>query len=177
MMKLILLSMLMLSILLSGYKSENKVEVQKTGPDLEGYVTKKENQRALVVNFIPKDFSSMGGTKEFYNAVWVSKISESIEVGQKVQVWFKGQVLESYPAQAEARKVSILPSMKPDNANLSEDQVIRKALISKETANIKVFVIKVITFNEKLDAWTIQFKDAFNSDNNTEEHSLQILDK
>jgi hypothetical protein len=60
---------------------------------------------------------------------------------------------------------------------MTEEQVIREALTSKETSNINIFVIKDIKFDEKLDLWTIQFKDGVISDKETEQRSLQILDK
>lgn len=34
-------------------------------PDIEGYVTKKKNQRGLVVSTTPKDFGSTGGIRSF----------------------------------------------------------------------------------------------------------------
>jgi hypothetical protein len=68
--------------------------------DLEGYVTKKEDKRILVVSIIKKDLSSLGGIKEYYEADWVSKAPQEIEVGQKVQIWFEGAIATSYPGQA-----------------------------------------------------------------------------
>jgi hypothetical protein len=138
------------------------------------YVTKKEKENTLVVNVIPKD---TGGVKEFYDAVWVSNIPDEVEIGQKVEVLFEGAMAASYPGQGRAKKVSILPKIKPNKANMTEDQVIREALTSKETSNINIFVIKDIKFDEKLDLWTIRFKDGVISDKETEQRNLQILDK
>lgn len=119
----------------------------------------------------------LGGLKEFYAAVWVSNFPEDAQVGQKVEIIFDGEMATSYPGQARAKKVSVLPSIKPDTAKMTEEQVIRDAIKAKEAAEINVFVPTAIKFDEKSQKWTIQFKDGFLSDTQKEEHSLQIPDK
>lgn len=40
--------------------------------NVEWYVIKIEDQRTLVVNPVPRDYSSTGGINEYYDAVWAS---------------------------------------------------------------------------------------------------------
>ncbi|QGQ94115.1 DUF3221 domain-containing protein [Paenibacillus psychroresistens] len=139
---------------------------------MTGYVVKRDEKRVLIVNNIAKDYGSTGGIKEYYDAVWVSGIAEKVELGQRVLVWFNGPIAESYPAQGQSDKVAILPSLKHDNAVLTEEEVIRKALASKEAANVQAFVVIAINFDEKSAAWTIRYKDGFISENAVEQELL-----
>jgi len=146
-MKRFILFLALVSLFLSGCKSNSK-------PGIEGYVIKKEDRGMLVVASVPKDFSSTGGLKEFYNAIWFSNAPKKVQVGQRVQVWFD-LVMESYPGQAKATKISILPSKKPKGANLTEAAAIRKALESPEISPQSVPAIKKGTYDHKSDVWNI----------------------
>lgn len=137
------------------------------------YVIKKENQKALVVNPIPKDYSATGGIEEFYDAVWVSNFPDDAQVGQKVKILFEGEMATSYPGLGGAKKVSILPSIKPENAKMTEAQVLRSAISSKEAADIIVFVPTAIVFDDKAHLWTVHFKDGTSV---TEAHVVEISD-
>lgn len=146
-------------------------------PNIEGYVTKVENQRILVVSPKQQDFSATGGVKEFYSAVWVSNVPKDIKVGQQVQVWFQGLVLSSYPGQAMADKISFKPNDYPHNASLSEEQVVHQAIRNLKYADIKIFVLKEVKYDESTDNWVIRFKDGMLNSYQDQEHILQIADK
>lgn len=144
-------------------------------PNLEGYITKVENQRILVVSSNPKDFSSTGGVKEFYDAVWVTNVPKDVKVGQQVQVWFQGGVaLTSYPGQARSDKISFKTIEKPIKATLSEEQIINQAV--NEYVNIKIFVIKEVKYDEVTDKWQIRFKDGILDTSQGRDYIVQITD-
>lgn len=148
--------------------------VSSEAPDFEGYVTKKENQRILVVSSTPKDFSSTGGIREFYDAIWLSNAPKDVRSGQKVQVWYAGPINTSYPGQGKAKQVRILPGTKPKGAILTEDQVIGKVISS--SPDIKVMVIKQVIFNAERKIWTVQLREGLDS-NAASERVMEIEDK
>jgi hypothetical protein len=146
-------------------------------PSLEGYITKVENQRVLVVSSKQQDFSATGGVKEFYKAVWVSNVPQEVKVGQQVQVWFQEGVLDSYPGQAMADKISFKPNDHPNNASLSEEQVVQQAISNQKYADIKIFVLKEVKYDESTDDWVVRFKEGMLNSYQDQEHILQIPDK
>ncbi|WP_169907784.1 DUF3221 domain-containing protein [Priestia abyssalis] len=146
-------------------------------PDTEGYVVKKEEGRILVVSSESEDFSSSGGLKEAYSAYWVSKVPEDVELGQKVRVWFSGPTTDSYPGGAGAKKVSVIKSKKPDGANLSDTQALRKALLNEKIDENEVIVVKRIKYDTKLDNWTIRLRETLKTPGEPEEFDLQVKDK
>lgn len=124
-------------------------------PGMEGYVTAIDGGRMLVVDPVPKDFSSTGGVSEFYEAIWFSGKPDHVEVGQKVQVWFD-IVAESYPGQSAALKVRVMTSPKPQNADLSEAEAIREAL-SGQSFEWPVG-IRDVSYDPDRDVWTVQVR-------------------
>lgn len=150
-------------------------ENQSQSPEFIGYVTKIENQRALVVSSISKEINQT--RKEFYDAVWVSNIPPDVKVGEIVHVWFEGELATSYPGQGKAAKVTISKIQKPEKATLSPDEVIRKALTNKEISNINILVIKEVNYDEESAVWTFRYKSAMITDGSLEERTIQIPDK
>ncbi|MED3624697.1 YobA family protein [Neobacillus thermocopriae] len=146
-MKKLPISFFLLCLWLTGCTTHSK-------PGIEGYVVKKESGRILVVASESEDFSSTGGLKEFYPAIWFSHASNKADVGDKVQIWFD-VVMESYPGQAEAEKVLVLPSKKPKNADLTESDAIRKALTSKELNLPNIPAIQSTSYHSKTDVWEV----------------------
>ncbi|MFB6467444.1 YobA family protein [Cytobacillus sp. Hz8] len=155
------------SIILFGCDIKEKedkigsIDERVTNFSIEGYIMKKQGDRILVVRSQPKDFSSTSGKEEFYEAIWVSDITNEVELGQKVRVWIDGPIMESYPAQAKADKVIPVIADNQIGADLSEEEVIRKAL-SSERENVKDFflpVIKSVTFDKESDSWKVEIKD------------------
>ncbi|MGX2959752.1 DUF3221 domain-containing protein [Peribacillus sp. JNUCC 23] len=126
------------------------------------YVLSIEEQGMMVVNSIPSDFSSNGGEKEYFDAIsyHYPKASEELEVGQRVLVEADGPILESYPGQGKAKKVTILPEYKPDKADLSESQVVRKALkeLESESTSNWIAAIRNITYDKEKDTWKVDIK-------------------
>ncbi|WP_409340409.1 DUF3221 domain-containing protein [Paenibacillus sp. MBLB4367] len=180
--KLCLLFILIASLFLNA--CSNKVESKQSplaesnkssSAELVGYITKLENQRALVVSPISREINQT--RKEFYDAIWVSNIPKDVEVGQYVNVWFEGAIATSYPAQGKASKVTITKIQKPEKAIMSQDEVIRKALLNKDISSINIFVINEVVYNEKSAVWTIRYKSAIITDSSIEEHSMQVPDK
>ncbi|MEC0267017.1 DUF3221 domain-containing protein [Paenibacillus anseongense] len=115
--KLWLLFLLIASLLLNACtnkvepKQSPLAETNKSGSvEFVGYITKLENQRALVVSPISKEINQT--RKEFYDARWVSNMPQDVEVGQYINVWFEGSIATSYPAQARASKVTIIKIQK-----------------------------------------------------------------
>ncbi|WLD92940.1 YobA family protein [Alkalihalobacillus sp. AL-G] len=80
---------------------------------IKGYISAINAPQILVLeditkeqleDFDPNDLSTYHG-----GAFWIKvKTPDSFKIGQKVEVWTVGPILESYPAQAEAGKVEIL---------------------------------------------------------------------
>jgi len=143
-------------------------------PGMTGYVMAKENERILVVDPIPKDFSSTGGVDEFYNAIWFSNIPEAIKEGDKVKVWFDA-VAESYPGQSEALKIEVIPASRPDGADLDESTAIYKALHSGEINTSWPTVLKSIRYENETDTWGIDIGEAIGEELKT--FHIQIIDE
>ncbi|MGV3464005.1 MAG: DUF3221 domain-containing protein [Heyndrickxia sp.] len=136
----------------------NKTEdVDKTLQSMKGYITNKKSGKILVVASVPTNFSSSNGIDEFYNAIWFSNPPKNAKVGQRVEVWY-GNVLTSYPGKSEAKKISILPSYQPKDANLSEDEVIRRVLKKLRMKFNGVTVIKTVKFDVDSDVWEVILK-------------------
>ncbi|SEO95341.1 DUF3221 domain-containing protein [Paenibacillus sp. OV219] len=144
-------------------------------PGIVGYVTKIDNQSALVVNPTSRKLNET--RTEYYDAIWVSNIPSNIEVGQNVNVWFKGEIATSYPGQGTASKITISETQKPVKALLTREEAIRKALQDKDIANINILVVKDVSYDEKSAMWTIRYKSAVITDGVLEEHTIQIPDK
>lgn len=143
-------------------------------PGIEGYVVKTEANKILVVSSEPKDYSSTGGVKEFYDAIWFSNVSKDVELGQKVKVWFK-TIEESYPGKSQANKVSILPSKKPEGANLSDAEVIKQFFTTESDIikGLSVPVIKAVAYDRKSDHWNIHLQDV----DGESDLKFQVIDK
>ncbi|MGM7721732.1 DUF3221 domain-containing protein [Metabacillus sp. Hm71] len=92
--------------------------------EIEGYVFKKENGNILVVNPNPRKIE---GVKTMHDAIWFTYDPHSVEIGDRVQATY--EVVEtSYPAHAKATKIKKLESRKPQGAELSEAEAVKKSL-------------------------------------------------
>lgn len=123
----------------SGQSSKELVQEQR---GYIGHVVKKEKGRVLVVNNVEKDYSANGGASHYYEAVWFSKASSDIQVGQQVEVWAAGEMEDSYPGQGQADRIVVMETNQPEGARLTESEAIRRALISPEIADYVAPVIK-----------------------------------
>lgn len=139
-------------------------------PGMEGYVMAINDGRILVVESVAKDFSSTGGVEEFYSAIWFSKAPDNMKIGQKVQVWFD-IVAESYPGQSEAKKVVVLPSERPEGADLNESEAIRTAMEAHQSEYMGVTVVKQVTYSGDNDLWEVVVREE------AEEFTIEVQDE
>lgn len=123
------------------------------------YVMSKEDNTILLVNTEKKDFSSTGGINEFYDAISLTDVQNDIKMGQQVQFEIDGVIAESYPGQAKAKNVSIVSIPKPETSNFTVEEVINRALSSKEVTKASILVIKSIKYYEKPKVWQIDLKE------------------
>jgi hypothetical protein len=137
---------------------------------IKGYVVAKENNRVLVVDPIPQDFSANGGVSEFYNAIWVSGDTKQIEIGEMVQAWFDA-VADSYPGQAQATKISVIESEKVGGADLNKAEVIRKALTSDNLNLQSIIVVKSVSYDMAIDSWKVIIKQG------EDEVTIEVIDE
>ncbi|MET3849275.1 hypothetical protein ABIE48_003208 [Paenibacillus sp. OAE614] len=65
-----------------------------------------------------RNSSTIGKLKKRQPLCWLSffRFPDDAQVGQKVKILFKGEMATSYSGLSGAKKVSILPSIKPDKA-------------------------------------------------------------
>ena len=160
--KLFVIVVLLLSVLLMGCLEDG---TPGTDAGITGYVMKIEEARILVVEPEVKDFSSTGGIDEFYNAIWFSNAPQDIAIGDKVKVWFDF-VLDSYPGQSEIEHLEVVPSPKPDGANLHLSEALQKALTSVELNDV-VTVVKSIEYNAEKKQWVIELKECWGDETHT----------
>lgn len=130
-------------------------------PSKEGsYVISVNENGMMVVDAKAMNFGESGGENEFYSAISFSfpDADKKLEVGQRVKVESSGPIMESYPAQGTAKFVEVLPEYKPENADLSESQIVRSAVESAQAKSNWVPAIRSIDYDEKADAWTVSIK-------------------
>lgn len=111
----------------------------------------------LIVGSKAYDFSGTG-EQEHYDATHYSfpKANEKLQVGQRVIVEASGPIAESYPGQGRAKFVTVLPTYQPKGADLTEEEVVRKA-IEQRGENSYVEGIREISYNKEMDEWTLTF--------------------
>lgn len=167
---------LFLTQLLLGCSSNNISDDEKKAPSGEagiiGYVMQKDNERILVISQAAQDFSSTGGVKEYYDAIWFSNAPKDVEVGDKVKVWYD-IVAESYPGQSEAKHIEVISSQKPNGANLTESEALNKALESEEIKANDLTVLKSIVYNKQTDRWNVELKEIWSE----KTYNVQVTDK
>ncbi|MFS1511468.1 DUF3221 domain-containing protein [Chengkuizengella sp. SCS-71B] len=143
--------------------------------DIQGqFITKIEKDKILVVSNVPQDFSEDGGVKEYYDATWLFNVGRSdLKIGQKVEFTTKGITLTSYPGQVELDQIKIIKIQSPNTANLTVEEVLRKAI--NRSSQINVFVLKGLAFDEKGRKWLVRFVDGFEKE--SKEMNLEIIDR
>lgn len=130
-----------------------------------GWIMKVSTNSMLVVQARPDNFSATGGVSEHYGAVNYSfpKANEKLKIGQRVDVEASGWIAESYPGQGRAKFVTVLPTYQPKGADLTEEDVVRKA-IEQQEEKAEVEGIREITYNKKTDEWFVTFVRSMASD-------------
>jgi hypothetical protein len=142
-----------------GNKPGNENGNPAQSPDAEpsgylGYVVDKANKSILVVGSTERNFGS-GGAQHYFEAIWFSKAPSDVEIGQRVEVWSDGPIAESYPAQGQADRVSVVEVRKPEGAKLTEAEAIRKALADPEVADFMAPAILEAKYDIGDSIWSI----------------------
>ncbi|WP_223639072.1 DUF3221 domain-containing protein [Planococcus sp. 4-30] len=130
-------------------------------PSSEGsYIIDMEEDRFLAVEATPKDFSENGGQDEFYSAVHFEfkDAANLLEVGQRVKIEAAGPILESYPGQGRAVFVEVLPTYQPKSADLTEAEVVKRALKGIDQLEFGIPAIRSVTYHAAEDHWSVAFK-------------------
>lgn len=125
-------------------------------PGIEGFIVKKDKDNVLVVSAAPYDPDGDGGNPGGYDAIWFSSVPEELQVGDKVQVWYRF-VLESYPGQSVADKLRVLPSRQQNGSDLSEAQALSQALQTRPIAGVPI--VQQMEYDEAADLWKIVLKE------------------
>lgn len=141
-------------------------------PDISGYIMDERVHEILVVSTEPADYSETGGTEEFYDAVWVSRVTEVTEIGDYVEVWFDGGVETSYPAQAAMEELEIIEPDQPQGADLTESEALRKAL-AQEPFEEEVLTVMSLSYDESVDEWTVELRNT----NSYEDTTIEVEDE
>lgn len=125
--------------------------------DKGAYLVDLEDDRFLAVAAKAQDFSENGGQEEFYSAIWYDfpDAAEQLEIGQRVQVEASGPIMESYPGQGTAVFVEVLPAYKPENADLTETEVVRGALEGVSSESFEVPAVQSVAYNADTDNWAV----------------------
>lgn len=141
-------------------------------PDISGFVMDDGVHEILVVSTEPVDFSQTGGTEEFYDAVWVSRVTEVTEIGDYVEVWFDGGVLTSYPAQAAMEELEIVEPDQPQGADLNESEALRIALTQEEFEE-DILTVRSMSYDDSMDVWTVLLRNT----NSYEDATIEVEDE
>ncbi|SFJ53839.1 Protein of unknown function [Halobacillus dabanensis] len=126
--------------------AEVKIAVQVEEPNqLEGYVTEVKENEMLV------------------DMIWFSNHPEEVQVGDRVNVSYTN-VMESLPAQAGAMEIEILKDLRPEGADMSTSEAIKKA-VDKAKENLPsspsqnaYLSVKEMDYHKKSDQWKVLFE-------------------
>ncbi|MBT2661725.1 DUF3221 domain-containing protein [Bacillus sp. ISL-45] len=133
-------------------------------PSKEGdYIMQLSKDGLLAVSAQGRVYNKATGELQF-GATHFSfpEAAKKLKIGQRVEVEADGPIMESYPGQGGALYVTVLPEYKPAGANMSESQVIRKAMTeAKKTSGDELLIIRDISFNPEASAWTVNFQYGF----------------
>lgn len=169
----LLLLLFALMLILTGCGSGNSGDY--TGkPYITGYVVAKgEGDNGLLV-VSPEDEERGDGTENRidYDALWAYDSPEEADIGEQVRVWVEdGEVEESYPGQAAAGKVEIIPAGMPEGATLSEAEALNKALTENEFSDA-VLSVQELSYDPDQASWTIRLIGGMSN----EEYTVQVED-
>lgn len=130
-------------------------------PSNEGYyIISLEDERFLAVAAASNDFGGNGGEDESYSAIYFefNDARELLEIGQRVHIEAAGGIMESYPGKGRAVFVEVLPTYQPETADLTEAEVVRRALGEIDQQKFGVPAIRSITYQAEGDSWSVAFK-------------------
>lgn len=123
------------------------------------YIMSLSDDSFLAIEKSSEDFSAGGGLSEYYSAIDFQFVgaSKKLEIGQRVVVEAAGAIAESYPGQGRAVFVEVLPAYQPEQADLSETQVIQQALSLAENQKEGWLIISGLEFHAKENKWIVEF--------------------
>ncbi|QYR23197.1 YobA family protein [Paenibacillus sp. sptzw28] len=179
-----LISVVVLLLSACGVKQDNSTKSTVEGTSTTasttqdkgfiGYVVKIDGDRILVVSPDVKDYSSTGGPKNYYPAIWFDESPSNINVGMKVEVWAEGGKLEeSYPAQGKAERVSVISDSQSEGTKLFEAEAVNQAISSLEIKKSHFNVVKEVKYDPTASVWTVYVLN----DNHDGVIPIQVSDK
>ncbi|MCZ0702806.1 hypothetical protein J2T56_002583 [Natronobacillus azotifigens] len=132
-------------------------------PGITGYVTDITDTRMLVTSSEAQDLSDNGGVNEFYQMIWFSNAPDTVELGDKVSVWYDS-LQESYPAQSSVKKYEIIDATAPSGATYSKTDALKKALDQQSNHPSQDFAVRSIDFIEHTATWLVELKDIWSEE-------------
>jgi len=121
-----------------------------------GYIVDRKGDGILVTGPVEMDFSDNGEAYHHYEATWFSNAGTEHGIGERVRVWPDGPIAESYPGQGKAGRVEAVASQKPEGANLTEAEAIRKALEAPDADGMFPPSVKAAEFKANTGHWRIE---------------------
>lgn len=138
-------------------------------PD-DQYTTEAPTEGGYIVQANQKSFLITGKN---YGAIYFEYPGEieQVQVGQRVEVEAAGGIAQSYPGQGTAKYIEVLPEYKPENAFLSESEVVQQAAaIAFERSNWAPH-LETVTYDEKTKKWHVNIMQ------DEEKYEIEIEDK
>lgn len=158
-----MLVLLFLSIILIvGCNKKTEIKEGANDASMTGYVVKTKDSRMLVVADV-----------EPYEAVWVSS-SEKVEIGQKINITFKGEIQTSDPAQGHAKEIKTVKIDSPEQSKLPPELVLEKALQSIDEWEVPV--VKRISYRKDDHKWEIALFDKKNKEMGEKKFLIDDMD-
>lgn len=133
-------------------------------PSKEGaYVMSLTDEELLAIEAQGRIYNKQSGEEHFGATHFkFPEASSKLKIGQRVLVEPNGPVMESYPGQGSALYVTVLPEYKPAGANLSESQVIGKAISeAKKTSKNEMLIVRDLSYNPSKKLWTVNLIQGF----------------
>lgn len=119
-------------------------------PNIVGYVTNIREDGAFFI------VSESLNDENIYDAIWYMNTSIELELGNKVKGWHS-DVNESFPPQAVPDKIEIVPEKRIEEATLTKEEALKKALESDELIQFEedYIAIQDIQFNQNELVWEV----------------------
>lgn len=124
-----------------------------THPD-EKFTTTEPKEGGYVMEASKNEFLVTGGEYGAIRFKYPGEI-EQLKVGQRIEVESTGMILYSYPGQGTAKYIDILPEYKPENAKLSESEVVQQAVALAKEKSDWVTEIQSISYDKKTSKWHV----------------------
>ncbi|RLQ94320.1 hypothetical protein [Falsibacillus albus] len=136
------------------FKQQGRMVPRKGEPDVEypkeKYTDQPVKKGQIILSVGDGDFMVGSTIYKFKDA------AKKLKQGQRVIVDSTGFILDSLPGRGTAVYVTVLPDYKPKNADLSESEVVRKALAKNK--NNRNPGIGRLAYDEQSDSWVVGLK-------------------